>query len=319
MRSTIGSMAAMAQQGLDNVNTLEQIIQRLPFNCRFNTRIGASFRTTNPDGSTTVIHASCHQLRCSTCARVRYHQLTDVLRQACRDHGLGFYGVLTLPGGVAVTAQEERLKAALSRLLQEARRTFGPAKLVYFWALGVGANQNLHFNLLLNTDIRRASRHGRRVAWLKSTWQRLTGAQQLSFAPITAGTHDRVVRYLLIDLLRTVVARPALGRRYGGSRCIKPSPPDVATPEDDNSRIWIRVRVPSATFGRISGQDINPVTNGEYLLPPDFQDALASSTPRLGEPALRRCTAAGGVTAPAAGLAGVGVPVPPRTPGEAQS
>ncbi len=288
---------------LDSLKTIGQLIQHLPFNCRFNTHTGKSFHTTTPQG-TTHVHALCHQLRCRTCAHLRYHELHRALRQGCHDQALNFYCTLTLQGGMQLEQQDLIIKRALGRLLQEARRTFKGQSLIYAWALGIGAGNNLHVNMLLNKDIRRGTRYRKRIEFLKSTWFRLTGAHQVRLQPIRPDDHAFVIQYILVDMFRTVLAVPHLKRRCGASRTIKLREPSIKDPND--TRRWVRSNLPTAHYARVHGIEADPIMNGTFLV----NDAPASSTPSRAESPLHTSDAAGGTRVPAGDGGGVGVPVP---------
>lgn len=274
------SPLSAAAQGLDNTNTIDQIVQHLPRNCRFNTRTGNHFETTLPDGRTHVLHAHCNSLLCQTCARRIIHTLREALTSAVYQHGLRYLVTLTLPGNLPLDQQSVRLRLALQRFLQEARRTFEPP-LTYWWCYGISRGR-LHIHLLTNRDLRRSTHYRHRTEWVKTTWHHLTGACQTDLQLIKDGTQPRVVQYLLLNLMQTVQKRVPLTRRYGGSRVIKVKPTYERDPDAPTYRY---LKGPSASVARQHGIDSDPVTNGEFIVgqhstnlsKSETQDASASS------------------------------------------
>ena len=285
-------------RGLDR-NTIEQIIQHLPFNCRFRTTSGFSFSTPTPTG-TLYVHAPCNQLTCKGCAKQFYHQVHPALCQAIHDHALRFFVSLTLPGRTPPDKQESLLKESLQRLLQYAKRTF-PAPLHYAWVIGTGSEGHLHVHMLTNINLCRASRYGSRTAWLKSTWHRLSGAHQVKLIAITPGSEQNVVQYLLKNLFETVAAGRVRGRKYGSSRTIKFRP---AKQKPDAT--WTRHRCTTAYHARSNRIDEHPVMNGEVLVP----GTSVPDHPARAEAPLCPSGAAGDTRAPAGAAGGAGVPVP---------
>jgi hypothetical protein len=281
---------------LDSLKTIDQIAQHLPFDCVFNTAKGFCYSATDAAGQTAYRHCRCRQLTCRSCAKQRYRELFRALDSACADKCLVYYMVLTLPGTVPLSHRERVLKKALARLLQEARRAFKGRRLSYVWALGVGGGLNLHANVLLNLDLRRAKRYRKQVQWLKLTWHRLTGASQSNLQVIRDGTADNVVRYLLTDMFRTVLAFPKLPRRLGSSR-------DIALKSEEHENRdglkWVRLHNPSAYYAKVFGVDPDPKVNIGFFV----NDAAASSgdAPAEGGLAWWGAEAAGSVPAAAAG------------------
>ncbi|NLG00067.1 MAG: hypothetical protein GX565_07940 [Lentisphaerae bacterium] len=300
--STNGNSTAVQEvaMGLDSLKTIDQIVQHLPFDCVFNTAKGFCFSATDAVGQIAYCHCRCRQLTCRSCAKQRYRELFRLIDNACADKGLGYYLVLTLPGTIPASEREQVLKQALSRLLQDARRVFKGRRLSYVWALGVGSGLNLHLNVILNLDLSKARRYGKQVQWLKQTWHRLTGARQLRLQPIAEGTACNVVRYLLTDMFRTVLAFPDAKRRLGCSRDIglKPAALDCA----DDGLKWVRHNNPSAYYAKAFGVDPSPVTNGSFVV----NDAAASSGVAPAASALDRSRAECAANVPAAAAAGCG-------------
>ncbi len=282
--------------GLDSLKTIDQIVQHLPHDCVFNTSSGFCFSATDAAGQTAYHHCRCRQLTCRSCAKQRYRELFRALDNACADRGLVYYMVLTLPGTVPLSHRERVLKKALARLLQEARRAF-KVRLSYVWALGVGGGLNLHANVLLNLDLRHAKRYRKQVQWLKLTWHRLTGASQSNLQVIRDGTADNVVRYLLTDMFRTVLAFPKLLRRLSSSR-------DIALKSEEHENRdglkWVRLHNPSAYYAKVFGVDPDPKVNIGFFV----NDATASSGDAPAEAALDRSSAECAATVPAAAAAG---------------
>ncbi|HQL08363.1 MAG TPA: hypothetical protein PLE35_02100 [Lentisphaeria bacterium] len=283
--------------GLDSLKTIDQIAQHLPFDCVFNTAKGFCYSATDAAGQTAYRHCRCRQLTCRSCAKQRYRELFRALDSACADKCLVYYMVLTLPGTVPLSHRERVLKKALARLLQEARRAFKGRRLSYVWALGVGGGLNLHLNVILNLDLSKARRYGKQVQWLKQTWHRLTGARQLRLQPIAEGTACNVVRYLLTDMFRTVLAFPKLPRRLGSSR-------DIALKSEEHENRdglkWVRLHNPSAYYAKVFGVDPDPKVNIGFFV----NDAAASSGDAPAEAALDRSGAECAATVPAAAAAG---------------
>jgi hypothetical protein len=294
-------------QGLDSLNTIEQIIQHLPYNCLLNTRTGFSFRTTSAEGTTTHIHAPCGKLTCRYCAHRFYHQAHPALCQAFHDLGLQFHVTLTLPGTVTADQQEPILKQAIQRLVQDVRRSF-KTTLHFFWVIGTHASGSLHAHMLLNIDIRRGSRYGRRTAWLKDTWYRLTGGYQVKSKEIVPGTEERVVQYLLLNLFQTVVRERVAGRRYGSSRSIRLRRREKRSA--DSAVKYVRQRQPTGMIARNRGLDPYPVMNGKYVVAGKNNDEVGTTSfePGRAEAPLRRSTDAVGTTVPAGAGGGAGEP-----------
>ena len=201
--------------------SIEQIIQHLPFDCLRNTRSGYHLVTVTPTGQR-YLHQYCHTLRCRTCVRLRYLTLLQALLQACQVHHLTHFVTLTLPPSPSAP---QLLRRSVGRFLGEARRNF--SGLQYCWMVGVGRNRNLHLHLLVDRDIERAPHYGTDREWLRATWHRLTGAHQTKILPITAGTERRVINYMLVNMFGSVLSDLPLRRRYGCSRLIKLNPKPV--------------------------------------------------------------------------------------------
>jgi hypothetical protein len=263
-------------RGLDSLSTIDQVVQHLPFDCRFNTSSGFCYSATDAHGTTAYVHCRCRQLTCRSCAKQRYRELQRHIESACIDNALDYYMVLTLPGAVPLSNRERVLKHGLSRLLQDTRRVL-KGRISYVWALGVGEGLNLHLNVLISADLSNARVYGRRVRWLKRVWHRLTGSQQVSLQLIREGTHGNVVRYVLTDMFRTVLAFPLARRRIASSKNIGLG--SEKRKNGDGLR-WVRLGNPSSFYARALGLDPYAVTNGSYTHTPDV-DAPASP-PRGG-------------------------------------
>lgn len=300
--STPSAKPGTLQQQVDrwfNNKSIEQLIQQLPYCCRTNTLTGFCYCSGNQ-----YAHAFCKKLTCRTCAHRLLGTLKPGILAAARTHGMAYFVTLTLPASTPPISQSRTLRRALRRLLLEARRSFpGARKLVYCWALG-GNSRYLHLHLLLNRDLRRGTRYGRPIAWLKQTWHSLTGAHQTRCSKIVPGTEARVVDYLLLNFFQTIQGCPQLqGRRYGYSRGLALT----ARPRNpQGTRRWIRLKQPTAQIARQSGVDANPVTNS-FL---DLTDAIASSQPGRAEPPLERSVPRD-TTVPAGGRGGSGAPSVP--------
>lgn len=275
--------------------SIDQIIQHLPFNCRYNTRTGYHFISNLPNGTTHVLHARCNQLLCQNCAHRIIGTMLETLTAAARRYRLAFLITLTIPSNHSIQNQAETFPIALARFLHEARRTF-PKPLIYWWCYGIGNSESLHVHMIANQDLRRSTHYHHRIAWLKATWHHLTGAQQVKLKAITEGSEYLVVRYLLVNMMSVVLKRVPVPRRYGGSRCIKVRGPK--TEPDPDRPTYQYKRGPSATVARYSGVDLNPITN------PDFHIDASASMATVDTQPLGRSAA----TDPA-GLRGL--PVPP--------
>lgn len=303
MNTALDGKMEQAISGLDSYKDIDQIIQHLPYNCLFNTRTGFSFRTTSADGTTTHLHAPCGKLTCRYCAHRFYHQAHPALCQAFHDLGLQFYMTLTLPRTVTRDQQDLILKQAIQRLVQDVRRSF-KTTLHFFWVIGTHASGSLHAHMLLNTDIRRGSRYGRRIAWLKGTWHRLTGSHQVEVQSIVPGSEPNVVQYLLTNLFETVVRESVRSRRWGSSRSIRLRRRDKRSA--DSTAKYVRVGKPTGMIARDRGLDPYPVINGKYVVAGKNNDEVGTTSfePGRAEPPLCRSEA----TVPAGGGGGSGEP-----------
>jgi len=281
-----------SQWGLDNKRRIEHMIQNLTYCCRTNTLTGYCYQS-----GTQYAHAYCKQLKCRTCVGRLYRTLRDNLTQACSTHGIRYFITLTLPATVPPIRQARTLRQHLRGLLHEARRTFkSPPKLAYAWVLG-GNAQRLHLHLLINQDLRRARRYGKSTRWLKQTWHHLSGADQARVQQVKPGTEERVVIYMLKNLLETLRGCPQLyGRRFGYSRGLRLN----SRPKRDGTRKWTRLAVPTAQISRQFGLEQNPSINSSL----DVQDAPASREPGRAESPLSLDAIGGG--APAGGRGGSG-------------
>ena len=257
------STLATAQERLDK-KSIEQLIQHLRYNCRTNVRSGFHFQASTPSG-TSILHARCNQLACRYCCGRRLGTLNDALMAGSFHHNLDYLVTLTLRR--KPTDQSAELRAALGRFLNQARRTF-PAPFIYWWCYGVDQGGRPHVHLLTNHDMKYATRYRKRTEWLKRTWCGLTGAHQANSKPITPGTHQTVITYMLSNLLVGVV-KGFGGRLYSGSRPITAKP---KRERDPNAPRYRYVKGPSAAIIRREGLDLNPITNPDF-----FIDAQASS------------------------------------------
>lgn len=291
-------------QGLDLHIGVEQCIHNLPHDCRWRTTSGFSFSTPTAAGEK-YIHAPCNMLTCRSCAKRFYHQVHPALLHAFHDPGLRFHVSLTLPGNIPLEEQESILKDSLRRLLQHAKRTFDNP-LHYAWVIGTHRNGHPHVHMLVNRDLRRASRRGRRIPWLKSVWFSMTHGHQVKAVEIKPGTEANVVQYILQNLFETVLRGQVTGRKYGCSRSIKLRP---ARRHPDPGK-WTRNKHPTAYYARLAGQT-DLFMNREVIV---LNDTAVSSAPGRGEAPLERRGAVGGPTVPAGAGAGAGAPVPPLTP-----
>jgi hypothetical protein len=287
-----------APASLDTLNTIGEVLQHLPTDCYFNTRTGTCYNAQDEHGVTAYHHAYCKKLTCRTCAKNRKRLLWDSLCAQPFTH----YLVLTLPGTVQPGDAEPRLKQALLRFLQQANRVLKPRKLRYYWSLGVGAGGRLHANLLLDTDFGSVKRYRKpRPRWVRDTWHRLTGAQQISLQRIQPGTLGNVVNYLLKDFFMTVLKCPGIKRREGSSRSVRLKQ-EKKTSGDGYK--WVRLHRPTAYYARELGIHPDMPANGNFIVDPNA--APAAQSPTRGEPSLESRAAAGGHALPADGRAGVG-------------
>ena len=254
-----------AAKGLD-INSIDQIRQHLPYNCRYNTRTGYHFVARLPNGTTHVLHARCNQFLCQNCAPRLIGTMLDTLTTAARRYRLAYLITLTIPSNHSIQYQAKTFPIALARFLHEARRTF--PKLIYFWCYGIGNNESLHVHMITNQDLRRSTHYHRSIAWLRTTWHHLTGAQQSKLKAITEGSERHIVRYLLVNLMNVVIKLVPVPRRYGGSRCIKVRPKPAPDPD---RQIYQYKRGPSALVAHHSGNVLNPITNQDFHI-----DASAS-------------------------------------------
>lgn len=258
------------------LHTIEQYEQHCLYDCRLNVKTGFSFTHTDTAGVRTFVPAPCNQLKCRSCATWFWKQFMSALHEAALKLKLSFLITLTVPP----TANPERnLKRALARLLQEARRVF-PKPLSYAWVIGSGSNNSLHIHLLVNRDLKTATRYHKSVAWLKPTWFRLTGGQQVTVKPITPGTERNVVGYLRANLFQTVLRGTVSHRRWGCSRSIK-----LRQVNAKSELKWKRVNMPTALIARLEGVDANPVMNSVLQIPKEG----VTKSPGKGLPVPRRC------------------------------
>lgn len=251
-----------AREHLDN-NSIEQLTQHLPFDCRSQVHTGFSFSTPLPDGSTTYVHAFCKRRHCRTCAKRLYFSLHRSICAAIPVHTLSHFLTLTFTGRVT----REKFSRSLNRFFREARRTF--PTLTYLWIAGTTRRRHLHVHVLVNVDLRHASRYGQRTKWLRPVWHRITGATQVTTKPITSGTEANIAQYLLVNLFQLLASNTSISRRYGSSRCIRLNPPVPTNPEA-SSVTWKHERVPTAYLERLCGKDPNPTVNPTSVtVPPE--------------------------------------------------
>jgi hypothetical protein len=302
-----------ASKDLDNKRR-DYLIQQLPRNCLTNTLAGSSYLGHDEHGNTVIRHCNCKQLNCRTCARSRLRELYDAVSAQAFTH----YLVLTLPGNVQHNDCERKLKQALARFFQEAKRIPGSQRLSYFWCLGIDLRPNarLHVNILLNTDFSSATRYRKPVLnWAKDTWRRLTGAHQVSLQHITSGTLGGVVNYILSDMLKTVIKRPSIHRRLSSSRGI---PLKIKRKHISDGSTWGRLPLTTTACATALGISHSMPGNGTLTLPaatgldalskllnnPDAAPAAPLPTPEV--PALDGGTPTGGTSVPAAGTEALG-------------
>ena len=259
--ATAKSKNSSGRQGLDSPNTIEQLLHNLPANCTQETRFGSSFTTQGPHG-TTYRHAPCRRLNCQYCGRTFFNRAHDSLRDACLNLGLDYFITLTLPKDIPLA----KFKAALRKILLYSPRSF-ERPIHYAWVLGTTEPHQHHIHLLINRDLRRATKHKKRIPWLKHHWHHLTGAQQVDVSQIAPETHFKVIRYMLCNLFETVLQNITQTRRYGSSRAIKFQPRYPRNPEDP--RVWKRNCRPSGFHAKRLGVDQAPICNPEFTHRPE--------------------------------------------------
>lgn len=246
--------------GLDRDKNIDQMCKSQPHDCRLRTTSGSCFLGTDSHGYAVVVHAYCNRLMCRTCSRRICNALLASITAAITSRGLRHHVVLTLPPATGRHEAEPLMKSALRKFLLALKYRHG--RVHYVWALGAHKSRALHLHLLLSAAADRS--------WLKRKWRLLTGATQVSCREFPESDAWNLARYLVLNMMSTVVAGMPLSRRYGCSRNItlRPKPPR------DGTCKWERLQRPSSAYAREQGLDPHPISNGSYVLAP--ADALAS-------------------------------------------
>ena len=240
----------------------------LPYDCRFNTGSGFSFRKANPDGTTSYSHVYCNMMTCRSCAKWRCLTAIRAIKEAIITQKMLTHVTYTLPQGIQDHEQGRKLARALRRLLlnigDKVKHPFA-----YVWAYGCGKNGRLHLHLVTNV-IRNGSQRsewGVTKKWVKERWHKLTGAIQTHITDFPVTDARKQARYLMKNVMETVLDGYRLPRRFGSCRDIKllrtRGTGDKAS--DDGDGKWERVKGPTARHGLRLG-----VLEPNYGLNPTF-------------------------------------------------